>query len=94
VKLKELNTKIALGNLKDTSVKPFIAIVSTDRQSIIEYMDEIINLQLGNRNELGLNLILPCGCQRTFKLHNEIPFDDLKCEHGNYFIKYLVVRGI
>lgn len=36
-----------------------------------------------------INLKLGCGCVRRFKNIDEVPLVDIKCFHGNYFIKIL-----
>ena len=34
-----------------------------------------------------LSIILPCGCSKTFQRQEDISYENIKCEHDNYFIK-------
>ena len=72
--------KIPLGDYPATG-EPFTAMVATDRQAIVDLLDE----------SNVFEITMPCGYSKKFEEHTDIPYDDLPCPCGGfncYLIRY------
>lgn len=72
--------------------KPYGAIWATDRQALVDLLDNCVELQSKRGEEVtGFTITMPCGYERRFTNHCDIPFEDLPCscgQEGHYLIKY------
>jgi len=72
--------------------KPFGAIKAADRQALIDLLDNCVELQSKRGGEItGFTITMPCGYERQFTNHCDIPFEDLPCvcgQEGHYLIIY------
>ena len=79
--------EVALGDYPPKA-EPFIAMKATDRQAIIELLEEVKGLH----GENGcFTIAMPCGQERVFRETEDIPTGDLSCPCGNegyYLIRY------
>ena len=70
--------------------KPYGAIRAIDRQALIDLLDKCVESQCQRGREItGFTITMPCGYERRFTTHCDIPFEDLPCLCGEeYLIKY------
>ena len=83
--------EISLGDFP-CGGEPFMAVVATDRQAMVDFLDECVGLQNKRGLEIcGFTITMPCGSERRFTNHCDIPFEDLPCpcgQGGHYLIRY------
>jgi len=80
---------IALG---DYPCSAFTALTATNRQAVVDLLDECVELQKKRGLEIyGFTITMPCGLSQVFREHDDIPMDDLPCScgrEGHYLIRY------
>ncbi len=81
------NLKVALGDYPPIG-EPFIAMQATDRQAIVELLDEV---KVFHGDNGYFEISMPCGYSKRFSEYGDIPLEDLPCDcrqEGRYLIKY------
>lgn len=68
-----------------------IAFRATDRYTLITFADGFIasnSVDTESPDFTYMQVSLACGCSKSYKTKEDVPFKSDKCRHGNYFIKY------
>ena len=73
--------------------EPYTAMVATDRQAVLDLMDECRGRQiiLGRIQSYAFEITMPCGYSKKFEEHSDIPLGELPCpcgQKGHYLIRY------
>lgn len=74
--------KTPLGEYPDKN-ESYTAVIATDRQAIIDLLDESPNNYF--------EITMPCGYSQRFEKHADIPVEDLPCQcdgFNRYLIRY------
>ena len=78
----------------ERKTKMNIGIYATDKTQLISTIDDFIEKfpKEANSTQGAITyysfIQLECGCTFTAKTKDDILGESIKCEHGNYFIKY------
>ncbi len=79
--------EVALGDYPAEG-EPYSAMEATDRQAIIDLLDETKKL---HGSEGYFEITMPCGYSKKFTEYGDIPLEDLPCpcgRKGRYLIRY------
>ena len=85
------NLEIALGDYPPLD-EPFTAMLVTDRNTVVAFLYECLELQQKRGKEFyGFAISMPCGYEKQFQQGQDIPLEDLPCPCGRkdrYLIRY------
>ena len=92
MEIKGFEGRIEVSDCEFVPDKPFGAVRAIDRQALIDLLDRCVTLQQKRGGEIyGFTITMPCGYERQFTNHCDIPFEDLPCHCGrddHYLIQY------
>ena len=86
--IRAILERIRIAQYTDNPEESCVLLNPVNRQALIDYLDVVQEHQKGKG---AITIRMPCGNEKEFVTHGDIPLGDLPCPCGrdnHYFVKY------
>ncbi len=84
-------SRVRIAQYTDNPEEPIVACNPVDRGALVDLFNAVGEGQRKHDSRWGFCMRMPCGNEKHFASHDDIPFDDLPCSCGrenHFFVKY------